>query len=221
VSLRDDIADETEIPQAGPGEQTFRSGRVQRNRRPSIITLMILFGSYLTNHVVSRIPSYTIRHGWYRHYLGVRIDEGARVLLNTYMWHMGPMYTRRARIAIGARTWINRRTCLDLRGGLEIGADVSVSPEVMILTAAHDPKDPRFKYVSSRVVVEDHVWIGSRATIMPGVTIGRGAVVAAGAVVTRDVEPLTIVGGVPARKIGTRPESALGYQLGGEFALFE
>ena len=53
-------------------------------------------------------------------------------------------------------------------------------------------------------MIEDHVWIGTRATVLPGVRIGRGAVVAAGAVVTRDVAPLDIVAGVPARPVGRR-----------------
>jgi maltose O-acetyltransferase len=54
------------------------------------------------------------------------------------------------------------------------------------------------------VVIEDHAWLGTRAMVLPGVTVGRGAVVAAGAVVTKDVPPYTIVGGVPARVIGQR-----------------
>jgi maltose O-acetyltransferase len=186
-----------------------------------LLNVVVMLGGYLTNHVVARIPSYTVRHTWYRRYLGIEIAPGARILLNAYMWHTGPRSTSRARIRVGARTWVNRRACLDLRGGLEIGDDVSISPEVMIITAAHDPASPRFEYVSSRVVIEDHVWIGSRATLMPGVRIGRGAVVAAGAVVTRDVAPLAIVGGVPARQIGVRPEAVLQYRLGGGFTLFE
>jgi acetyltransferase-like isoleucine patch superfamily enzyme len=186
--------------------------------RPLLSRLLQLAG-YLTNHVISRIPSYTVRHRWYRAYLGLEIDEGARVLLDCYMWHIGPRHVRRSGSRIGARTWINRQCCLDLRGGLEIGADVSVSPDVTILTAQHDLNDPRFTYVSKRVVIEDHVWIGSRATIMPGVTVGRGAVVAAGAVVTRDVEPLTVVGGVPARPIAVRDEAAIDYQLAAPMAL--
>ncbi len=196
------------------------SGAVPASQGP-LLNFLVMTGGYLTNHVIARLPSYKLRHAWYRRYLGIEIAPGARVLLNAYMWHTGPRSTSRTRIRIGARTWVNRRACLDLRGGLEIGNDVSISPEVMILTAAHDPSDPTFRYVCSPVVIEDHVWIGSRAMVMPGVRIGRGAVVAAGAVVTRDVAPLTMVGGVPARQIGTRPESALRYELGGEFALFE
>ena len=71
------------------------------------------------------------------------------------------------------------------------------------------------------MVIEDNVWVGTRATILPGVTLGRGCVVAAGAVVTRDVPPLVIVGGVPARPIGTRPERPRHYVLDSAFPLFE
>lgn len=178
-------------------------------------------GDYLTNHVISRIPSYIVRHRWYRSYLGLEMEDGARILLGCYMWHFGPRFVRGTGSRIGARSWVNRQCCLDLRGGIDIGADVSISPNVMILTAQHDLNDPRFRYVSAKVVIEDHVWIGARATIMPGVTLGRGAVVAAGAVVTRDVEPLTVVGGVPARPIAVRNAGAIGYPLGGPLALFE
>jgi maltose O-acetyltransferase len=191
----------------------------RRSLKHALVTRLVRVGAYVTNHVISRIPSYTVRHRWYRSYLGLEIEEGGRVLLDCYMWHIGPRHVRRSGSRIGARTWVNRKACLDLRGGLEIGADVSISPEVMILTAQHDMNEPRFKYVPNRVVIEDHVWIGSRATIMPGVTVGRGAVVAAGAVVTRDVEPLTVVGGVPARQIAVRDAAAIDYQLGGPVAL--
>lgn len=61
-----------------------------------------------------------------------------------------------------------------------------------------------FKYIEGKVVIDDYAWVSTNAMIMPGVTIGEGAVVAAGAVVTRNVEPYAIVGGVPAKKIGER-----------------
>jgi maltose O-acetyltransferase len=107
-------------------------------------------------------------------------------------------------IRIGRRTVINHQCHLDGRGWLSIGDDVDISSGVWILTDAHDMNDPLFRETLAPVKIGNHVWIGSRATILPGVTVGEGAVVAAGAVVNRDVEPYTVVGGVPARQIGTR-----------------
>ena len=85
-----------------------------------------------------------------------------------------------------------------------IGDNVSVSPGVWILTDEHDIDDPDFPEVLSPVRIEDYAFIGSKAMILPGVTIGRGAVVGAGAVVTKSVAPFDVVGGVPARVIGRR-----------------
>jgi maltose O-acetyltransferase len=195
--------------------------RAARPATSQLRSRIVKFGGYLTNDVVSHIPSYTLRHLWYERYLGLVLDEDARIHLGCYLWHYGPGHVRRVGSRIGARAWINRRCCLDLRGGLDIGEDVSISPDAMILTASHDLNDATYALTVARVVVGDHVWIGSRATIMPGVTIGHGAVVAAGAVVTRDVDPLTVVGGVPARRIGELDPSSTRYRLGGRFNLFE
>ena len=107
------------------------------------------------------------------------------------------------------------------RGSLQIGSNVSVSPEAAILTAYHRHDRDDFGVESKAVTVEDHVWIGARAIILPGVTLGRGSVVGAGAVVTRDVPPLTIVAGNPARPVGTRPDHATRYVLDDPAPLFE
>ena len=69
----------------------------------------------------------------------------------------------------------------------------------------HDINSDSFAITSGQVIIEDYVYIASRVTIMPGVCIGEGAVVASGAVVTKDVEPWTLVGGVPAKPIKKRP----------------
>lgn len=68
----------------------------------------------------------------------------------------------------------------------------------------HDPNSNTHAARWGNVYIEDHVWIASRVTILPNVRIGRGAVIAAGAVVTKDIPPLAIAGGVPAKIIGTR-----------------
>jgi acetyltransferase-like isoleucine patch superfamily enzyme len=177
--------------------------------------------NYVTNHVVSHVPSFGFRRFWYRRILGIGLGDHAGVHLGCFLWAYGPNQIRRDGVRIGAYSRINRDCCLDLRGGLDIGENVSVSPEVMILTAAHAVADPEFRVENKRVVIEDHVWIGTRATILPGVTLGRGCVVAAAAVVTRDVPELAIVAGVPARPVGVRPEDAAHYVLDGNFPLFE
>ncbi|PIX73806.1 acyltransferase, partial [Candidatus Roizmanbacteria bacterium CG_4_10_14_3_um_filter_33_21] len=78
----------------------------------------------------------------------------------------------------------------------------------------HDINSPAFSAINAPVEIEDYVFIGPRAIILPGVTIGQGAIIAAGAVVTKLVPPFTIVAGVPARVIGERQIKDLHYRLG-------
>lgn len=93
---------------------------------------------------------------------------------------------------------------------LEIGTHVIMGPEVYIYTVNHRtdqtniPIGDQGMTTPQKVVIEDDVWIGTRAIILPGVTIGTGAIIAAGAVVTKDAPPYTIVGGVPAKVIKHR-----------------
>lgn len=177
--------------------------------------------AYLTNHMTNQIPSYGFRHLWYRRLLGVELAGGAGVQLGVQLWFYGPGHVRRSHVRIGAGSRINRESVLDCRGGLEIGEHVSISPQVAIITADHDRDAPGFPLRHGRVVLEDHVWVGMRAMILPGVRIGRGAVVAAGAVVTKDVEAGEVVAGVPARTISRRDPAALEYRLSEPLPLFE
>lgn len=118
------------------------------------------------------------------------------------------------RISVGAYTNINKRVLLDGRGGeLIIGNCVDIAQEVNIWTLEHDYNDPSYKAKGSGVVIEDYVWIASRATVLPGIRIGKGAVVAAGAVVTKDVPPMSVVAGVPAKVISYRTTQP-NYKLG-------
>jgi acetyltransferase-like isoleucine patch superfamily enzyme len=177
--------------------------------------------NYLTNHVVCHLPSFRLRHAWYRRVLGISLGEGAAVHLGCYVWFYGPGQLRRDGLVIGAHSRINRDCCLDARGSLHIGENVSISPEVTILTAYHPIDDPEFRVATRPIEIDDYAFIGTRATILAGVRIGRGAVVGAGAVVTRDVPPLAVAAGVPARQVGTRPEEALRYVLDEPPPLFE
>lgn len=118
------------------------------------------------------------------------------------------------RVSIGDNSVINKRVLLDGRGGhLSIGNNVDIAQEVNIWTEQHDYDDPYYANKGGDVVIEDYVWIASRATILPGVHIGRGAVIASGAVVTKDVPELAIVGGVPAKILKYRKDCML-YKLG-------
>lgn len=117
------------------------------------------------------------------------------------------------RLTLGSHTNIGRNAHLDARGDLAIGDNVNISDEVAIWTAEHDIQSPDFVMTRGPVVIESRAWICYRSVVMPGVRIGEGSVVAAAAVVTKSVAPFSIVGGVPARVIGSRNRE-LTYQLG-------
>jgi maltose O-acetyltransferase len=126
---------------------------------------------------------------------------------------MGIEIRKGKNISIGNNTIINKKVLLDGRGGkLSIGNNVDIGQETNIWTLEHDVHDNNHKDTGSGIIIEDHVWIASRVTVLPGVRIGKGAVIASGAVVTKDVPPLSIVGGVPAKIIGKR-NNALNYTL--------
>ncbi len=116
-------------------------------------------------------------------------------------------------ITIGNNCIINQNVLLDGRGGkLVIGNNVDIAQETNIWTLEHNVNDDYHIDSGGDVIIEDYVWIASRVTILPGVKIGKGAVVASNALVNKDVEPMTIVGGVPAKPIGLRT-SGLKYTL--------
>jgi acetyltransferase-like isoleucine patch superfamily enzyme len=117
------------------------------------------------------------------------------------------------RLAVGSHTNIGRHVHLDARGDLKIGDNVNISDEVAVWTAEHDIQAEDFPIIRGPVIVENRVWLCFRSIILPGVRLGEGCVVASGAVVTKDVPPFTVVGGVPAKVIGDR-NRCLTYELG-------
>ena len=104
------------------------------------------FGSliYLTNHVVAHVPSFTLRHLWYRRVLGIQLGQNAGMHMGTYVWFFGPREIRRFGVRIGRNTRIGRDCTIDARSRLTIGDNVALSPEVMILAGTHDVNDPEF-----------------------------------------------------------------------------
>jgi acetyltransferase-like isoleucine patch superfamily enzyme len=113
------------------------------------------------------------------------------------------------RMKIGNGTWIGQQCFFHSAGGLTIGSNVGIGPAVKIITSHHEADDKsrpilHTPIVFSPVVIEDDVDIGTGSVILPGVTIGKGSQVGAGAVVCNDVDPYTIVGGVPAKLMRKR-----------------
>lgn len=164
-----------------------------------------LFGAFL----VGRIPIHALRLLFYRTFL--RMEIGPRT-----SFHWRTVFFAPERVHVGRNSIIGNDCFLDGRRELHIGDNVNIGGHVHIYTLEHDVHSPQFLEAGGAVTIHDRVWIASRATVLPGVTIGEGAVVATGAVVTKDVDPYTIVGGVPARKIGERSRDlsyALDYHL--------
>jgi maltose O-acetyltransferase len=112
-------------------------------------------------------------------------------------------------LTLGENSGIGPDGKLFCSGGLRIGNNVFSGSDLIIHTAEHRfdrmdiPMEEQGR-TAAPVVIEDDVYIGSRVTILGGVTVGKGAIIGAGAVVTKDVEPYTIIGGVPAKEIGRR-----------------
>lgn len=175
------------------------------------------------------IPSHIIRLALYRNIFRIKIGKDSSI-------HWLARFNLPSGISIGSNTIIGNDAFLDGRfkrvwakddnqilryirdlispthRPLRIGNNVSIAGEVRIYTMQHDVDSPDFKEIGAPVTIEDYVVIGTRVTILPGVKIGKGAVVASGAVVTRDVPPYTVVGGVPAEFIRNR-EKNLQYTL--------
>lgn len=167
------------------------------------------------------IPSHTIRLFLYRYVFGVRIGRDSSV-------HWRAEFNNPAGVMIGHNTVVGNDAFLDGRlkrvpisgeskfvsymkqlsghgvRPLTIGNNVSIAGEVRIYTMEHDVDSPDFAEIDAPVMIDDYVVIGTRVTILPGVHVGKGAVVASGAVVTKDVAPFTVVGGVPAQFIKNR-----------------
>ena len=132
--------------------------------------------------------------------IGKQVDRSFRMF--------PPFYTDFGKnITIGKDVFINSGCHFQDQGGIEIGDGALIGHNVVLATINHDlnPKENRKNHYAP-IKISAHVWIGSNATVVPGVTIGDYAVVAAGAVVTREVPAMTVVGGVPARVLKTIQE---------------
>jgi acetyltransferase-like isoleucine patch superfamily enzyme len=128
--------------------------------------------------------------------IGKKVDESFILI--------PPFYTAcGVDISVGRNVFVNQNCTFYDLGGLEIGDDVMIGPNVNIITTGHpvEPSRRRAGIIAKPIVIGRNVWIGAGATIIGGVTVGENSVVGAGSVVTKDVPPNTLVGGNPAKVI--------------------
>lgn len=181
-------------------------GRVVRITRPGMPKWRVIrnfFGELLYNTILTHFPSHTIRLGYLK-LLGATIGKGSSVLRGTQVIDI-------EFLTIGNNTAIGFRCLLDARGGLWIGDNVVIASDVQLVSGGHDCQHPDFlPIMPNPSVIEDYVWIASRAMTV-GCLIRRGAVVGAQSLVVGEVGELDIVGGIPAKVIGKRDADALGY----------
>lgn len=161
---------------------------------------------------ISTIPSNHLRKWLYKG-LGVEADKDV-------VFHFRTELRAPYNLKVGKGTIIGDNALLDARNKLAIGANVNLSSNVSIYTEQHDHRDPDFRCPNPQerkmsVQIDDRAWIGSNVIILPGVHIGEGAVCCAGCVVTKDVEPYSVVAGIPAKKVGERP-IVLRYEFDGK-----
>jgi maltose O-acetyltransferase len=163
------------------------------------LMLVRLLVSLLPEHTCSRLRAIMLRRA------GFKIGRGTLFAGMPSMTGSGDL---RQRLSFGSLCWVNTGLQLDLGATIAICDHVVIGPEVMLISSTHEYGSPQHRaggLAVAPITLEDGVWLGARCMILPGVTVGQGAVVAAGAVVTRDVPPNALVGGVPARVLRELP----------------
>lgn len=164
---------------------------------------------------ISQFPSHRLRMLLYRFCYGLEAKKNVVI-------YSGCELRSPYNCKIGKGSIIGSNAILDARAGIDIGENVNLSSNVSIWTYQHDYRDPEFKCIPEHfgpVKIGNRAWIGPNTVILHDVEIGEGAVVAAGAVVTKNVPPYTLVGGVPAKVIGERPHN-LTYEFNGSHSHF-
>lgn len=158
----------------------------------------------LGNIFVNKIPSRSLRTLFYK-IMGASIGKDSIIFRRVEV-----LYPKG--LDIKQNSSVGWFAHLDARGGINIGSNSSIASYCKIITGSHDVDDPQFKAVFKPITIGDYCWVGTGATILQGVSLGHGVVVAAGAVVTKNVPPFTVVAGVPAKEIRRRNEN-LNYEV--------
>lgn len=164
--------------------------------------IWLIFDGYnrYLGYWIGYFPSQFIRNAVYKHVFFMNIQEGVTIRYGLKLLGMSGISIDKGS-ALGDECW------LDGRFGIKIGKNVNIASQVHMWSASYDMNDPYFRSNPKTVgpiIIDDNAWIGPHTTILDNVHIGEGAVICAGAVVTKDVEPFTVVAGIPAKKIKER-----------------
>jgi maltose O-acetyltransferase len=188
------VADESAL---GHAERVvIRDSAAARVRH--LLRSLVMFGA---NRVVGPLPGHRLRLFYYRRLLGWSIGERSSI-------HHGlKIFGGRGRVTIGDRSTL-QMDCLIVGAGMDdlvIGDDVAIAYQAKLVMGSHDILSPGFDGITGPITIHDHVFVGTGAIILLGVTLGEGSVVTAGSVVTKNVPPYSIVRGNPAQVVGRRP----------------
>lgn len=187
--------------------------RMPYNRHNNLCSKLLAYPSISLNRImpgldryalyhISMIPWMSVRKLLYRT-LGASIARNVQIHFKTEIRGIG-------KLTIGKGSIVGDNAILDARNTLTIGENVNISSNVSFYSEQHDYRDKYFRCnqtTKQSIEVHDRVWVGCNVVVLPGVTIGEGAVCCAGCVVTKNVEPWSVVAGIPAKKIGSRPQN--------------
>lgn len=175
------------------------------NNRNSKISRFLIFSDKVLNDLclflatlTGYIPSHVIRNVFYRNLFKVKLPSNSIIYCKC-------RFFKPSGISIGQHSIIGNDAFLDGRKKIHIGNNVNISGEVRIYTMEHNIESSDFAAIGNSVHIGDWAYIGTRVTILPGVKIGEGSVVASGSVVTKNVDPWVMIGGVPGKFIRHRP----------------
>lgn len=170
------------------------------DRARHMVRSLALFGA---NRVIGQLPGHHLRLAFYRTILGWKIGSRSSI-------HHGlKIFGGRGRVKIGDRSTL-QMDCLIVGAGMDdlvIGNDVAIAYRAMLVMGSHDILSPTFDGITGPITIEDHVFVGTGATILLGVTLGEGSVITAGSVVTKNIPPFSIARGNPAQVVGRRPKN--------------
>lgn len=170
-----------------------------------LINIFHFFYLSIANHIVSKVPSYTLRKIFYKYLYFMKIGEKSHI-------QMGVRVYAPWKITIGNNCSIGHDSLLDGRRGIVIGNNVDIAGHVQIFTLGHDIDDPQYKTKGAPVTINDDVSLFSGSAVLPGVVMGNGSVAALKSVITKDTRSWSLYAGVPAKFIRERKVNELSYR---------